>query len=234
MQKIVVGNWKMHGSQQMLHSFMQKLVPQAANLKHQAILCPQFIHIPDLLKLSADCNLKIGAQNCSDKPLGAFTGEVAAASLKDLGCSYVIVGHSERREYFAEMNATLSAKLTQVQAHGMLPIFCVGESAQDKKAGNSEQVVLEQLQALESADLTNLIIAYEPVWAIGTGSSATPELANAMHALIKDRFSMKIPVLYGGSVKPENIHRFFAEINIDGALVGGASLDATDFIALCS
>jgi triosephosphate isomerase len=168
-----------------------------------------------------------GAQNVSEHAQGAYTGEVSAAMLAEFGCRYVIVGHSERRQLYGETDAQVAAKFTAVRSAGMTPILCVGETLAEREAGNTEAVVARQLSPVRFADA---VLAYEPVWAIGTGRNATPEQAQAVHAFLRQRVPAETPILYGGSVKPQNAAEIFAMPDVDGGLVGGASLVAKDFL----
>ena len=235
-KSIVVGNWKMHGSRDAVASFAaawQSLVDDV-----DVVIAPPFTYIADMA--AALPVMGLAGQDCSVQRSGAFTGEVSAGMLADLGCDWVIVGHSERRQHQGETDALVAEKLNQAQAAGIKPIVCVGETLAEREAGDHEAVVTRQvLAALDSADLEQLAVAYEPVWAIGTGVTATPEQAEAMHgtirALLTERFGgagQQVPLLYGGSVKPDNAAALFACPNIDGALVGGASLKAADFAAI--
>jgi triosephosphate isomerase len=171
--------------------------------------------------------IALAAQDCFWEHKGAFTGEVSAALLADAGCRYVIVGHSERRQLYGETDAQVAAKFTAVRSAGMTPILCVGETLAEREAGNTEAVVARQLSAVRFEDA---VLAYEPVWAIGTGRNATPEQAQAVHAFLRKRVPAETPILYGGSVKPQNAAEIFAMPDVDGGLIGGASLAAKDFL----
>jgi len=243
-QALVAGNWKMHGSRDSVASLLGELVgslPTTANT--EVAVCPTYVHLAQALALCTDTPVAIGAQDCSHMQSGAYTGEVAAAMLADLGCSWVILGHSERRQYHAESDNLVAAKLSAAVAAGLKPIVCVGETLEQRESGEAQNVVGAQLQgALEGqAALTDLVIAYEPVWAIGTGLTASPEQAQEMHAFIRACLAERdgldaaaTRVLYGGSVKAANAAELFAQEDIDGALVGGAALDATEFLAIIS
>jgi triosephosphate isomerase len=189
--------------------------------------------------------LAIGAQDVSEHAQGAFTGEVAASMLRDIGATHVLVGHSERRQYHGESSACVAAKFAQAQAAGLIPVLCVGETLEQRDAGATEAVVGEQLDAVVQhsgiAALATAVMAYEPVWAIGTGRTATPAQAQAVHAFIRDKLAAvdatiasSLRILYGGSVKPANAAELFAQADIDGGLIGGASLVAEDFLAICA
>ncbi len=240
-QPLVAGNWKMHGSRasvdELLGSLLQDDLPGGV----EVAVCPAYVHLPQALGLCRGSAVAVGAQDCSHMQSGAFTGEVSAEMLADQGCRWVILGHSERRQYHAESDELVAAKVTAVVQAGLLPIVCVGETREQREAGEAEAVVEAQvLGALSSqADLSGLVIAYEPVWAIGTGLTATPEQAQEMHAFIRQRLVEvggvepgATRILYGGSVKAGNAAELFAQADIDGALVGGASLVAGDFLAI--
>jgi len=209
------------------------------------VLCPPFIHLSHLSMLSDGVsNLKIGAQNCHSEASGAYTGEVSAGMIKSTGAEFVIIGHSERREYFHEDDALLSKKVNAVLSNGLRPIFCCGEKLETREAGQQEAVVKEQLENglfhLDSEAILNTVIAYEPVWAIGTGKTASPEQAQEMHQFIRSLLTQKygetiaasISILYGGSCKPDNAMDIFSKPDVDGGLIGGASLKASDFLAI--
>lgn len=237
--KLIVGNWKMNQSVSQVKAFMETAESQ---LNQEAWIAPQALHVSLALQLAK--KIKIGAQNCSDQDSGAFTGENSPATLKDLGASFVLVGHSERRQIFQETNATCAAKTKRALTHDLAVIYCVGETLAEREAGQTLAVVKQQLRQGLS-DLAGwkpgqLIVAYEPVWAIGTGKVATPAQAQEVHAAIraelKEMYSaagQSVRLLYGGSVKPDNVKELMGQKDIDGALVGGASLKAQDFLALC-
>jgi triosephosphate isomerase len=204
-------------------------------------VCPAYVHLAQALGLCAGSTVAVGAQDCSHMQSGAYTGEVSAEMLVDQGCRWVILGHSERRQYHAESDDLVAAKLTAAVQAGLFPIVCVGETREQREAAEAEAVVERQLRGAlaAQADLRGLVIAYEPVWAIGTGLTATPEQAQAMHAFIRQQLDgidgVDAPatrILYGGSVKAGNAGELFAQPDIDGALVGGASLVAEDFLAI--
>jgi len=239
-QALVVGNWKMHGSRASVEELLGSLVSANAGAAEAAV-CPTYVHLAQALDLCAGSSIAVGAQDCSHMQSGAFTGEVSAGMLLDLGCRWVILGHSERRQYHAESDELVAAKLSAAVAAGLRPIVCVGETREQREAGDAEKVVAAQLQgALDGqADLAALVVAYEPVWAIGTGLTATPEQAQDMHAFIRARLAdlagvdaQATRLLYGGSVKADNAAELFAQTDIDGALVGGAALVAGDFQAI--
>jgi len=239
---LVAGNWKLHGSvggAQSLTASVRVGAPRGADVA----LCPTFVHVGVVGAEAAGSSIAIGAQDISDEVEGAFTGEVAGWMLAELGCRYAIVGHSERRARHHETNEGVAAKARAGIEAGLAPIVCVGESFADRDAGRADAVVWQQLEpvlALGGRRLDGVVIAYEPVWAIGTGRAATTEQAQAMHAVIRSRLASvdsglaeRTRIVYGGSVKPDNAGELFAQPDIDGALVGGASLDADKFLAIC-
>ncbi|MFL0685206.1 MAG: triose-phosphate isomerase [Algoriphagus aquaeductus] len=245
-KKIVAGNWKMN----MTFDEGQKLTSEIVNMyKDEAIqdvivvLNPPFPHIHPVKKLAGDIpGIFIGAQNCSDKESGAFTGEVSAKILASFGVDYVILGHSERREYFKEGNELLATKVKQALAHGLTPIFCCGESLEIRTAGTHESNVkfqlTESLFGLSPEDFSKVVIAYEPIWAIGTGKTATADQAQEMHLALRRHITSKYgkeianetSILYGGSANPGNAKELFSKPDVDGGLIGGASLKSRDFI----
>jgi len=246
-KKIVAGNWKMNLSLtegQELFSEIKKLVREEVKGNQGIVVCPPFIHISSLAQSLADDSLAIGAQNCHQSDSGAFTGEVSASMLASAGASYVIIGHSERRLYFAESNVQLAQKLDVVLKNGILPIFCIGETLEQRNDGSYFDVIKSQLAEaafhLQEADFAKLVIAYEPVWAIGTGLTASPVQAQEIHSYIRKLIAEKynpslasnLTILYGGSCNPKNASELFAQPDIDGGLIGGASLKARDFVEI--
>ena len=241
-QPLVVGNWKMHGSRESVGSLLGRLVTTvSADAAAEVAVCPTYVHIAQALELCAGSAVAVGAQDCSHVAEGAYTGEVAAPMLADAGCRWVILGHSERRAYHGESDELINAKLAAAIQAGLQPILCVGETREQREAGEAEAVVAGQLAGALAgqASLAGLVVAYEPVWAIGTGLTATPDQAQAMHAFIRAQLEAvealdagAIRLLYGGSVKPGNAAELFAQPDIDGALVGGAALVAEDFQAI--
>lgn len=238
-QPLVVGNWKMNGSRASIDALLGDLVGRALQPGTELVVCPAFVHLAQVVDYCAASPIAVGAQDCSHMPSGAYTGDVAPAMLADLGCHWVILGHSERRQYHGESDALVAAKLTAAIDAGLRPIVCVGETREQREAGDAEAVVGAQLYgALQGqANLRALVVAYEPVWAIGTGLTATPEQAQSMHAFVRRCLAgieglnaEETRVLYGGSVKPDNAPQLFAQADIDGALVGGASLVVADFL----
>ena len=207
-------------------------------------VCPPFVYVADAAAAIGDAPVRLGAQTCAGVEEGAFTGEVSAGMLADVGCSFVLVGHSERRTLYGESDAEVARKAELALAAGLSPVICVGETLAEREARRTEETVGRQLDAvlerLDCGGLARIVIAYEPVWAIGTGRTATPEQANAVHAFLRGRVSAHDPnvgaalrILYGGSVKAENAARIFAEPDVDGGLIGGASLDAGQFVDIC-
>jgi triosephosphate isomerase len=211
----------------------------------EVAVCPPYVFIPEAEKLLSDTVIGWGGQDLSTESSGAFTGEVAASMLKDFGCNYVIVGHSERRTYHAESDELVAKKYAVARAAGLVPIFCLGETLEEREAGITEKVVARQLDALIALEgveaLNDGVIAYEPVWAIGTGKTATPEQAQEVHAFIRGRVAEKsaevadgLRILYGGSMKPGNAKELIEKADIDGGLIGGAALKAEDFLGICT
>ena len=242
---LVAGNWKMHGGLSENAALLSAVVEAASKLhRTQVAVCVPYPYLAQAQQLLAGSPVSWGAQNVSQHPKGAYTGEVSAAMLRDFACAYVIVGHSERRALFGEDSATVAAKYQAASEGGLTPILCVGETLQQREAGETERVVDEQLSAVTSRlgwkALSKGVIAYEPVWAIGTGKTATPEQAQAVHSYLRKRIGAEEPdiarslrLLYGGSVKAANAADLFAMPDIDGGLIGGASLDAAEFKAIC-
>ena len=243
---LVAGNWKMHGTRASVKGLLEGLVAGVseglpAGDAPEIVVCPSYVHVPQALSLTADSAIEVGAQDCSHMQAGAFTGEVSAEMLVDQGCKWVILGHSERRQYHDESDDLVAAKLTAAISVGLLPIVCVGETREQREAGDAEAVVGRQLAGAldEQSGLEHLVIAYEPVWAIGTGLTATPQQAQDMHAYIRRVLAdtegvhaEQTRILYGGSVKAGNAAELFAGNDIDGALVGGAALVVDDFKAI--
>jgi triosephosphate isomerase (TIM) len=199
----------------------------------EVVVCPPYPYLQQVSEHLAGTPIASGAQNVSEHAPGAYTGEVSAAMIKEFGCRYAIVGHSERRQLYGETDARVAAKFAAAQGAGLTPILCVGETLAQREAGATEEVVARQLQAvLEKADFGAAVLAYEPVWAIGTGRNATPEQAQAVHAFLRKRVSPETRILYGGSVKAQNAAAIFAMPDVDGGLIGGASLLAKEFIEI--
>jgi triosephosphate isomerase (TIM) len=228
--RLVAGNWKMHGSRASVQALLDSLlqgIPKDA--KAGCAVCAPFPYLALVAERLRGSPIAWGAQNASEHEQGAYTGEVSAAMLAEFGCRYVLVGHSERRQLYGESDAQAAAKFAAVKKAGMIPILCVGETLEERDAGQTEAVVARQLGAVEFKDA---VLAYEPVWAIGTGRNATPEQAQAVHAFLRRKVSSDTPILYGGSVKPQNAAAIFAMPDVDGGLIGGASLVAKDFLAI--
>jgi triosephosphate isomerase len=242
---IVAGNWKMHKTGEEAVQLAFELIPQLADVRSvDIVLCPPFTALEALGGVLRGSGLFLGAQNMHAEPKGAFTGEIAAPMLLPLGVTHVILGHSERRQFFGETDELVNRKVRTALGHGLIPIVCVGETLEQYEAGRTEAVVGTQLEgALEGIALKapdRLVVAYEPVWAIGTGRNATPEQAQQVHAFVRARLTGffgvdvagKVRIQYGGSVKPDNAADLMKQPDIDGALVGGASLDAGQFAAI--
>jgi triosephosphate isomerase len=242
-KKIVAGNWKMNTDYAEGISLFSEIVNIVRDEKKGdqiAIICAPFIHLNSLSKLGGDI-VKIGAQNCHQKESGAFTGEISAKMIKSVGCEYVIIGHSERRQYFAESDALLADKTNIALANNLLPIFCIGETLDERNNGNFFEILKGQLENglfhLSPEDFSKVVIAYEPVWAIGTGLTATAAQAQEVHEFIRAEVAGKYgetaaeetSILYGGSCTPKNAPELFAQKDIDGGLIGGASLKSRDF-----
>lgn len=241
---IIAGNWKMHNTIEEAAALVEDLKPLVKNASCEVVVCPTFICLPAVVEAAKGTNIKVGAQNMYFEEKGAFTGEVAPNMLESLGVDYVIIGHSERRQYFNETDETVNKKLKKAFEHKLIPILCVGETLEERE-GNITSEVLGRQVKLDLAGLTNeqaetLVIAYEPIWAIGTGKTATADDANNTIAYIRkvvtgifgEDTAEKVRIQYGGSVKPNTIKEQMGKSDIDGALVGGASLKASDFAAI--
>ena len=237
----MAGNWKMYKTPAETTAFFEEFAPLVANSSHcEVVICPPFIDLAAAVGATRGSNVQIGGQNCYWKNEGAFTGEVSAPMLKAAGCSHVIIGHSERRQFYGDTDGAVNLKTKSAISAGLTSIVCVGEHLSQRETGDAEFVVKDQLTTglagLTLADTERIIIAYEPVWAIGTGKTATPEQAQDMHAAIRKILADmhggaagRIRILYGGSVKPDNIAELMSQPDVDGALVGGASLEADSF-----
>jgi triosephosphate isomerase len=243
-RKLIAGNWKMHGSLAENESLLAGILAGMGEVKAEVAVCVPFPYLAQVQSRLAGTAVAWGAQNMSQHGKGAFTGEVSATMLNDFGCRFVIVGHSERRAIFGENDAVVAAKYAAAQAAGLTPILCVGETLEEREGGVTETVVGRQLDAVISASgvgsLSGAIVAYEPVWAIGTGKTASPDQAQAVHAFIRSKIRKldnaiadRLVIQYGGSVKGSNAAELFAQPDIDGGLIGGASLNADDFLAIC-
>lgn len=237
-RKVIAGNWKMNVLPGEALEFVNNLAPIVKDTKNEVIICVPFTDLFYTLLAVQETNIHVGAQNMHWKESGAYTGEISPDMLKCINVEYVMIGHSERRQYFNETDETVNLKVKSALEHGLKPIVCVGESLEQKEAGNTEEIITSQvakaLEGLTLDDLSNTIIAYEPIWAIGTGKTATAEDANnsikAIRNKIKELFNTDdVTILYGGSVKPENAKELFSMSDIDGGLVGGASIKAETF-----
>jgi triosephosphate isomerase len=240
-RKLVVGNWKMHGSHKGNAELLAGIVG-ARPFGCDVAVCVPFPYLSETAVTLASTDVRWGAQDCSAHEQGAYTGEVSAGMLAEFGCRYVIVGHSERRAYHGESDQIVADKAKAALARGITPIVCVGETLAQRDAGETEAVVKRQLSAVIQKlahCVGEMVVAYEPVWAIGTGRTATPEQAQAVHAVLRAQLKAATPradtmvLLYGGSVKSDNAASLFAQADIDGGLIGGAALKAEDFVAIC-
>lgn len=239
MKKLMVGNWKMNKNGKECLQYIEEFSSKYSG-KRDAWIAPQSLYV----KLVINSSLKAGIQNCSEHVEGAYTGEVSPRTFKEMGGHFVILGHSERRQYFGEVSRALNAKVRTAIKEGLVAIYCVGETLAEREANQTLSLIEDQihqgLNDMSVANEENLVVAYEPVWAIGTGKTATPAQAQEVHAHIRSVLKVKFPtfgdkikILYGGSVKPDNVEELLGQKDIDGGLVGGASLKAKDFLALC-
>jgi triosephosphate isomerase len=241
-KKVMAANWKMYKTPNQTRDFFRDFLPLVAgHNRDEIVVCPSFLDLPAALEATQESSVAIGAQNVHWKEEGAFTGETSVPQLLALGVKHVIIGHSERRQYFGETDDTVNLRLKAALEAGFTPICCVGEVLEEREAGMTDDVLRRQcvraFHAISAKKAAKLVVAYEPVWAIGTGKTATPELAAEAHAVIRkeatgifgEEFSANLRILYGGSVKPENVSSLMAQEEIDGALVGGASLDPASF-----
>lgn len=244
-QPMVAGNWKMNGSSDSVKELMSGIKAGIGGANAEVVVCPPFVYIPSVAEAIADSGIKLGAQNMCDQDAGAFTGEVSGPMLKDVGCEYVVIGHSERRAMYGETDEVTAIKYGAVLKNGLKPIFCIGETLEEREQGITEDVVGRQIDAILKSDgvasLANAVLAYEPVWAIGTGKTATPEQAQEVHAFIRNKIAAQdaviaegLRILYGGSMNPANAAELRSQPDIDGGLIGGASLKAADFLVICS
>lgn len=241
---IIAGNWKMNNTISEAAALIEDLKPMIKDAKCDVVICPAYICLPTAVEQCKGTNIKVGAQNMHFEENGAFTGEVSPIMLKELGVEYVIIGHSERRQYFNETDEAVNRKLKAAFAHNLIPILCVGETLEERELGITEEVLATQvkldLSGISKGQMESLVIAYEPIWAIGTGKTATAEDANNTIGFIRsvvgklygDEVAEKIRIQYGGSVKPSTIKEQMAMEHIDGGLIGGASLKASDFAAI--
>ena len=244
-KKLITANWKMYKTPQQAREFVAGFLPLAkGHTRDEIVLCPPFVDIPAMVEAVKGSDIGVGGQDMFWETEGAYTGAISAGMLAAAGCTHVIIGHSERRQYFGETDATVNRKLRAALAAGLKPIVCVGEVIQEREAGLTDEVLRRQcsvaFREISGAEAAPIIVAYEPVWAIGTGKTATPELAVEAHQVIRteaakafgDGVAGQMRILYGGSVKPENAKALMSQTEIDGALVGGASLDPQSFAAV--
>ncbi len=244
-KKLIAANWKMYKTPDQTHDFMNAFLPHVwEHMRDEIVVCPPFPCLPAAVQAARNSNVSIGAQDMHWEKEGAFTGEVSTAMLLAVGCTHVIIGHSERRQYFGETDDTVNRKLKSALEAGLTPIVCIGEVIQEREAGLTEEVLRRQctgaFRGISGAKAQKLVIAYEPVWAIGTGKTATPQIAADAHRVIRAEAAKAfgqdladaLRILYGGSVKPDNAKALMSEREIDGALVGGASLDPKSFAAI--
>ena len=244
-QPMVAGNWKMNGSSDSVKELIEGVKAGVGAANAEVVVCPPFVYIASVAAAAAGSDIKLGAQNMCDQDSGAFTGEVSGPMLKDVGCEYVVIGHSERRAMYGETDEVTAVKYGAVLKNGLKPIFCIGETLEEREGGITEEVVGRQIDAILKSDgvasLANAVLAYEPVWAIGTGKTASPEQAQAVHAFIRGKIAEQdkviaegLRILYGGSMNPGNAAELRSQPDIDGGLIGGASLKAEDFLAICA
>jgi triosephosphate isomerase len=243
-KNIVAGNWKMHKTQKETVALLEEIIAKRPNTTTEIIVAPTFVNLSKAVEITNGKGITVAAQNMHQAEGGAFTGEIAASMLTDIGVNTVILGHSERRAYFHETDALLASKVDTALKHEMRIIFCFGEELKDRQINNHFNIVENQLRDelfhLEKKDWTNIVLAYEPVWAIGTGETASPEQAQEMHKFIRTLVEKvygfdiadNLTILYGGSVKPDNAKEIFSKPDVDGGLIGGAALKADDFLAI--
>lgn len=243
-RNIVAGNWKMNNDIQQTYNLLKEIISKKPKTDTEIIVAPSFISLPLALEKLKGTGIKVAAQNAHQNENGAYTGEVSIPMLKSIGVDMVILGHSERRAYFGETNALLAEKINTALKHNFTVIYCFGEELSDRKSDTHfhvvEQQVKEALFHLKTEDWKNIVLAYEPVWAIGTGETATPDQAQEIHAFVRQTVSSEygstvaneVSILYGGSVKPDNAKEIFANPDVDGGLIGGASLKADDFLKI--
>jgi triosephosphate isomerase (TIM) len=244
-KKLIAANWKMYKTPKEAQAFVSALLPHLwEHTRDEIVLCPPFVLIPTVVEATRDSGIGVGGQDMFWEKEGAYTGAISGQMLRAVGCSHVIIGHSERRQYFAETDDTVNLKLRAALAAGLKPIVCVGEVLEEREAGVTEDVLRRQcsiaFREISSGEAIPITVAYEPVWAIGTGKTATPELAAEAHRVIRaqaaeafgDGVATQMRILYGGSVKPDNAKALMLQTEIDGALVGGASLDPKSFAAI--
>ena len=245
-QPLVAGNWKMNGSRDSINDLLDGILAGMGSVeKAEVAVCAPYVYLSQVADKLSGSAVAWGSQNVNDNESGAFTGEISASMLKDFGCKYVIVGHSERRAIYGETDEDVTKRFQAAQAAGFIPILCVGELLEEREAGTTNEVVARQLDAVINeagiAAIGNSVIAYEPVWAIGTGKVATPDQAQDVHAMIRSKLAdldadvaARVQILYGGSMKPDNAKELIGMEDIDGGLIGGASLKAEDFLGICT
>jgi triosephosphate isomerase len=242
-RKLVAGNWKMHGSRADNAALIEAILAAPKLESVECVVCPPYVYLSEIARLLRGTAVKLGAQNVSAETHGAYTGEVSAAMLKDVGCQFVIVGHSERRTLSHESDEQVARKFAAAQSKGLVPILCVGEQLAEREAGRCFDVVGRQLEAVVAltgvSSFVHAVVAYEPVWAIGTGRTASPAQAQEIHAFIRARLAERdakiaagLQILYGGSVKTGNARELFTQADVDGGLIGGASLKAEEFLSI--
>jgi len=240
---LIMGNWKMNGSREEGLKLANALVDGLGDVSQEVAVCVPFVYLSDIGSVLAASPIALGAQNVADQASGAYTGEVSATMLADVGAKYALVGHSERRSYYGDTNESVAKRFVQAQKQNIIPVLCIGETLEEREQDKTFQVLDEQLDAVIDAAgieaFAKAVIAYEPVWAIGTGKTASDEQAQEVHHYIRQRIAAKnqviseqVQILYGGSVKPDNAKGLFAQPDIDGGLVGGASLDAKGFLQI--
>ncbi|MDD2660750.1 MAG: triose-phosphate isomerase [Methylococcales bacterium] len=242
-RSLVIGNWKMNGTLASVELLVKGIIAGLGSNNADIAVCAPYVYLPCVAALVKGTQLALGSQNIADKPSGAYTGEISAAMLKELNCQYALVGHSERRTYYGDNNESVAARFCQAQEQNIIPVLCVGETLEQREQEQTFEVINEQLEAvINLAGITAFnaaVIAYEPVWAIGTGKTASDEQAQEVHHYIRQYIAVKdkdiadkIQILYGGSAKPDNAKGLFAMPDIDGGLIGGASLDAESFLKI--
>ena len=242
-RSLVIGNWKMNGTLASAQLLAKGIIAGLGSADADIAVCVPYVYLPAINELVKDTALGLGSQNIADKASGAYTGEISASMLKEFNTQYALVGHSERRSYYGDTNASVAARYVQAQEQGIIPVLCVGETLEQREQDQTFSVINEQLDAVINlagiASLSKAVIAYEPVWAIGTGKTATDEQAQEVHQYIRQYIAAKdqviadkVQILYGGSAKPDNAKGLFAQPDIDGGLIGGASLEAESFLKI--
>lgn len=243
-QSLVVGNWKMNGSRESTRKLLADILAGIEGAKADIGVCVPFVFIPEAAGCIGDSKVLLGSQNVADQNEGAYTGEISAPMLKEFGCKLTLVGHSERRQVYGETDQLIAARYAKAIEHGLVPLLCIGETLEERENGDTFKVVDEQLDVVLAqsgiASFSKAVIAYEPVWAIGTGKTATSAQAQEVHAHIRQKLALldknvaeSVQILYGGSVKADNAKELFSMPDIDGGLIGGASLDAKSFLTIC-